>query len=98
VSSDRIDALIAEIERHPDAALRDQVRELLGLVLDLHGEAFTRMLEVIAAADGDASVALAAIVVDPVLQPVLDLHDLTPGSRTAPAAVAVTLGATRRRP
>ena len=41
-----VDTLVGELQQLPDPASRALVEELLSTVLDLHGEALSRMLEV----------------------------------------------------
>jgi hypothetical protein len=90
--TDRLSELIASVERLPDADVRATVQELMTLVVDMHGEAFGRVLEIIAGSDGDAAVALRAIATDETLRPVLELHRLV---AEEPAGTPVTLLPTR---
>ena len=82
--TDRLAALIAEIERVPDPSTRAAVQELVRLVLDLHGEALARVLELVGDANEDL---LRRIATDDVLRPVYELHDLAPPQ---PASTPVT--------
>ena len=77
--------LVAALERVPDGEARRLARELMGLVLDLHGEAIARMLELVAASDGDAGAALRAIAGDESLRSVLELHGLVPPGGAVPS-------------
>lgn len=72
--------LVTALERIGDDEARARARELMGLVLDLHGEAVGRILELVAAADGDAGAALRSIATDEVVRPLLELHQLVPSS------------------
>jgi hypothetical protein len=91
--SDRLAELVTSLERVPDADVRATVQELVAAVLDLHGEALTRVLEIVAASDGDAGAALRAIAADTTLRPVLELHGLV--AQEPPAGTPVTLLPTR---
>jgi len=55
---ERIEELIHRLEAIPDAAQRNQMRELLQAVLELHGAALERMLAIVAEV-GTRSCALA---------------------------------------
>lgn len=92
--SDRLADLVLRVERAGDAAdVRAAAQELMRAVLDMHGEAFTRVLELVAASDGDAAGALRAIASDPDLRSVLELHGLLP--EAASTSTPVTLLPTR---
>jgi hypothetical protein len=93
----RIAELVAQLERVADADVRTTVQELMALVLDGHGEALARVLELVAASDGDAGAALRSVAADPGLRPVLELHGLVPPPTPAvePADSPVTLLPTR---
>ena len=88
----RIGELVSELERASDPAVRAAAQELMTLVVDMHGEAISRILELVAEHDGDAGGALRAIAADPAVQPVLDLQGLAPEQ---PALTPVTLLPTR---
>ncbi len=45
---ERVEALIHEVERFSDAAVRASTQELLRTVIELHGAAFERILETVA--------------------------------------------------
>jgi hypothetical protein len=85
--SDRMAELVAALERVPDGEARTLASELMGLVLDMHGEAVGRLLELVAAADGDAAAALRGIAGDDVVRPVLELHGLVPPAEAESAPV-----------
>jgi hypothetical protein len=77
--TDRLAELVLRVERAPDAAdVRAAAQELMREVLDMHGATLTRVLELVAASDGDAGGALRAIAADPELHAVLELHGLLP--------------------
>ena len=92
VGDDRLAELVASLERIPDAEMRQTVQELVTLVVDMHGEALARVLEIVAGSDGDAGAALRAIATDPAVRPVLELQGLAPEE---PAVTPVTLLPTR---
>jgi hypothetical protein len=73
---DRLEALVAAVEGLADADARAKAQELVAFVLDLHGAALTRLLEIVQEADGSAATALSRIASDDLLAPVLELHDL----------------------
>ena len=92
----RIGELVAELERASDPAVRAAAQELMTLVLDMHGEALSRVMEIVAGADGDAGGALRAIASDAILAPVLELHGMAPPAPAPDPNVApVTLLPTR---
>jgi Fe-S cluster biogenesis protein NfuA/nitrite reductase/ring-hydroxylating ferredoxin subunit len=74
-----VDALVGELQQLPDPASRAVVEELLSTVLDLHGEALSRMLDV-AGPRGDpaADRLLERMAADEVIRSVLLLHGLHP--------------------
>ncbi|HEU5315561.1 MAG TPA: hypothetical protein VFX49_05585 [Chloroflexota bacterium] len=78
----RIDTLLASLELHPDAAVRDGVAELLQLVDALHRTPLARLvalLETYAWDGGGASVPpLDRALADAVIARLLQLYDLAP--------------------
>ncbi len=73
----RIEALIATLQTLPDASARRPARELLEVVLDLHGLALARMASIIAGEAGGAAL-LSRLADDPHARAVLLLHGLHP--------------------
>lgn len=72
---DRIEALTRELEASSDAAARASARELLSLVLEFHGRALRRLLDML----GEAPLSLRERVArDPIVLAVLALHELEP--------------------
>lgn len=71
----RIEPLIAELEGHPDAKVRDNARELVAALLDYHREAVSRLLEIVARKGASAEATGDALV-----ESVLLLHGLHPES------------------
>jgi Fe-S cluster biogenesis protein NfuA len=75
---ERLDALLQEVEHLPDPRARDDVRELVRAVLDLHGAGLARVLDHLADA-GSAGAALQdALARDEVVGGLLLLHGLHP--------------------
>jgi hypothetical protein len=72
----RLEALLHEIERGPESPARARAREIVRVVLDLHGEALTRIAE-LAREHGGAAM-LEAFVRDPAIAGALLLHKLHP--------------------
>jgi Fe-S cluster biogenesis protein NfuA/nitrite reductase/ring-hydroxylating ferredoxin subunit len=74
-----VDTLVGELQQLPDPALRGLVEELLTTVLDLHGEALSRMLEALGPrGDPDADRLLGRMANDDLIKGVLLLHGLHP--------------------
>jgi len=74
-----VDTLVGELERLPDLASRALVEELLSTVLDLHGEALSRMLDALGPrGERAADQLLERMAADDVIRGVLLLHGLHP--------------------
>lgn len=73
----RIGELIEGLELLPDADAREQARELVQAVLDIHRVGLSRVLAVAAARDGGGSV-VDELVADQAVALLLSLHDLHP--------------------
>jgi Fe-S cluster biogenesis protein NfuA len=74
----RIETLIQEIERFPDADAREHTREIVQSLLDLHGAGLERLLEHLAAA-GDAGLAMIdSLARDELVESLLLLYGLHP--------------------
>jgi hypothetical protein len=72
---DRIEALTRALEASSDVAARASARELLSLVLEFHGRALRRLLDML----GEAPLSLRERVArDPIVLAVLALHELEP--------------------
>lgn len=74
----RIADLVRRLDSLSDPGVRLQVRELLQSVLDLHGEAFGRMLERLHGAGETGDALIDDLANDPVVLSVLVLHGLHP--------------------
>jgi hypothetical protein len=75
----RLDALTGALERVGDVKAREAARDLLALLLDLHGRAFDRLSAIIAASS-DGPALLERIAEDRDISAVLLLHGLHPKS------------------
>jgi Fe-S cluster biogenesis protein NfuA len=74
----RIETLLQEIERFPDAGAREHTREIVQSLLDLHGTGLERILEHLAAA-GDTGLALIdSLARDELVESLLLLYGLHP--------------------
>src|SRR6202163_2934845 len=74
-----VDALVGELQQLSDPASRALVEELLSTVLDLHGEALSRMLEVLGPrGESAADRLLERMAADDLIRGVLLLHGLHP--------------------
>jgi Fe-S cluster biogenesis protein NfuA/nitrite reductase/ring-hydroxylating ferredoxin subunit len=75
----RVDALVGELQQLPDLASRAMVEELLSTVLDLHGEALSRMLAALGPrGEPEADRLLGRMAEDDLIRGVLLLHGLHP--------------------
>jgi Fe-S cluster biogenesis protein NfuA/nitrite reductase/ring-hydroxylating ferredoxin subunit len=75
----RIDALVGELQQLPDLASRAMVEELLSTVLDLHGEALSRMLDALGdRGNPHTDRLLHGMAEDDLIRGVLLLHGLHP--------------------
>lgn len=72
---DRIDALLDRLESMPDQRGRATATEAIRAIMDLYGDGLCRVVDVLAAADGDLVRRLAD---DPLLENLLVVHDLHP--------------------
>jgi Fe-S cluster biogenesis protein NfuA/nitrite reductase/ring-hydroxylating ferredoxin subunit len=74
-----VDTLVGELQQLPDPATRAMVEELLSTVLDLHGEALSRMLDALGPrGDPAADRLLERMANDDLIKGVLLLHGLHP--------------------
>jgi hypothetical protein len=85
---ERVQELIAALEALPDPATAAPARELVQLVLDLHGSGLARMLEIIADA-GNGPVLLERLALDEQVKGLLLLHGLHPEDLEARVQQAV---------
>jgi hypothetical protein len=73
----RLEALTATLDTVGDLPAREAARELLELVLDLHGLALARMMSAIAGAE-NGSALIETLTTDPHISAILLLHGLHP--------------------
>jgi hypothetical protein len=69
-----VEELLAQVERFPDERSRDVTRELVQALMDVHGSALSRMIELAA----DRADLLTAYAADPLIASLLLLYDLHP--------------------
>jgi|HubBroStandDraft_4_1064222.scaffolds.fasta_scaffold293638_2 hypothetical protein len=75
---ERIEGLIHRLEAIPDAAQRNEMRELLQAVLELHAAALESMLAIVSEVGDPESRLSEALLRDPLVASVLLLHGLHP--------------------
>jgi hypothetical protein len=73
----RLQELIRVLDAHPDPAAKETTRELLALVLDLHGIGLAKLMGIVTAAEDGTSI-LARLVEDKQVEAMLLLHGLHP--------------------
>jgi hypothetical protein len=73
----RLEELIGALDEHPDPAAREPARQLVELVLDLHGVALAKLLAIVTAAQGGATI-LARLAENDQVKALLLLHGLHP--------------------
>ena len=76
----RIDELVGELTQLPDDGSRARAEELLGAVLELHGDALREMLDMVSARPDGGAELLDAFGADELVRSVLLIHDLHPVS------------------
>lgn len=74
----RIEELIAALEALDDPRGREQAKELLQVVLDLHGAGVARLLEIVAGAGDAGRAIIEALALDEECRAILLLHGLHP--------------------
>ena len=74
----RIDELVGELDELPDAAARSRVEELIGAVLEMHGDALRRMLDAVADQPDGGAALFTDFIADELVRSVLLVHDLHP--------------------
>ena len=73
----RIEELIRALDAHPDPSAKETARELLALVLDLHGIGLAKLMGIVTTAEGGTAI-LARLVENEQVQAMLLLHGLHP--------------------
>lgn len=76
----RIDALLGRVEQIADPAVRENVTEMIHSLLDLHGQALARLLDLLAQHGDQARPILDALAADQLISSVLLVHGLHPRS------------------
>lgn len=74
----RVEELIAALESAPDSAMREQARELIQALLDLHGTGLERILSVVYDSGAGGSAAIDELSRDQLVSGLLLLHGLHP--------------------
>ena len=74
----RVEELIAALEAAPDVAVREQVRELIQTLLDLHGTGLERVLSVVYDSSVGGSTVIDELSHDQLVSGLLLLHGLHP--------------------
>jgi Fe-S cluster biogenesis protein NfuA len=73
----RLEELIRALNAHTDPAAKETARELLTLVLDLHGMGLAKLMGIVTTAEGGTAI-LARLVDDEQIRAMLLLHGLHP--------------------
>jgi Fe-S cluster biogenesis protein NfuA len=73
----RLEELIRALDAHHNTAAKETARELLALVLDLHGIGLAQLMGIVTTAEGGAAI-LARLVENEQVQAMLLLHGLHP--------------------
>src|SRR6202047_4657853 len=73
----RLEELIRALDAHTDPAAKETARELLTLVLDLHGLGLAKLMGIVTTAEGGTAI-LARLVDDEQVRAMLLLHGLHP--------------------
>jgi Fe-S cluster biogenesis protein NfuA len=73
----RLEELIVSLDSYPDPAASEPARELVSLVLDLHGIGLAALMAIVAKADRDGAI-LAQLVENEKVRAMLLLHGLHP--------------------
>jgi Fe-S cluster biogenesis protein NfuA len=73
----RLEELIGVLEAHPEAAASESARELISLILNLHGIGLAKLMAILAKTQGGAAT-VAQLVEDDQVRAMLLLHGLHP--------------------
>ncbi len=84
----RLEELIETLESHPDALAGANARELVALVIDLHGLGLAKLMAIVAPAEGGGQI-VARLVEDEHVRAMLLLHGLHPEDMEARVRGAV---------
>ena len=84
----RLEELIRALDAHPDPSARETARELLALVLDLHGIGLAKLMGIVCTAEGGAAIR-ARLVENEQVHAMLLLHGLHPDDLDTRVRLAV---------
>ena len=73
----RLEELIGVLEAHPEAAASESARELISLILNLHGLGLAKLMAILTKAEGGATT-IAQLIEDDQIRAMLLLHGLHP--------------------
>ena len=85
----RIQALIRQLERTSDPAVQASVKELVQCMMEFHGTAVNRMMEVVDASGPQSSAVIQSLGDDPLIRSLLVLYGLHPEDTATRVAKAV---------
>jgi hypothetical protein len=85
----RIQALIAQLERTSDPAVRASVKELVQCMMEFHGRAVDRMMEVVDKSGPESERLIKSLGDDPLIRSLLVLYGLHPEDTATRVARAV---------
>ena len=74
----RLETLLGQVEGFPDARAKETTREVVQIVLDLHGRALERMMSLVAKRGEGAAEMMGALEADELVSTVMLLHGLHP--------------------
>ncbi len=86
---EQLNALVEELEQHPDTEAREKALDLVQIVLELHGDALRRMLAILNSLP-DKDQILTRIGDDDVIRAILLIHGLLPEELHTRVAAAVS--------
>ena len=92
-----LEGLIREMEDGPESPARARARRLVAAVVELHGTALARLLEVVAAAEVTGPALIDALAREPLVAGVLLLHGLHPLDLQTRARAAIAEAASGLR-
>jgi hypothetical protein len=78
MTSEQLDAIIHELDEHVDPTVRHRIREVVGLMMELHGAGLERVLELAADSALGSPALVTRMADDSLLGPLLLIHDLHP--------------------
>ncbi|MCA1632500.1 MAG: Rieske (2Fe-2S) protein [Acidobacteria bacterium] len=84
----QLGSLVAELEQHPDAEVREKALDLVQIIVKLHGEALRRILATFESLPLKSDI-YARMLGDDVIRAILTVHDLLPEELEARVAKAI---------